>query len=602
VIASTYPLLSMADARDAATLVDLLRWRAQRQPEQPLYTFLPDGDTEEIHITYAELDRQARAIAAHLQEHGAAGQQVLLLCPPGVEYIAAFFGCLYAGAVAVPAYPPDPLRLNRTLPRLQAIMKDSGATFVLTTSFILAIAGSLFEQAPDLATLTWIAVDAISVGTERHWREPELSAASLAFLQYTSGSTGAPRGVMLSYENLLANQELIVRSFELTSRERMVSWLPPYHDMGLIGGILQPLYSGYHCVLMSPIAFLQHPFRWLQAISRYQATVSGGPNFAYNLCIRKATPERLASLDLTCWEVAFNGAEPVRAETLARFADTFAPCGFRREAFYPCYGLAEATLLVGGARRRELPTVLPVQTAALEQHRVVAHPADGQASSRLVSCGYIRRGVQLAIVDPATRTCREPERVGEIWVAGPSIARGYWRQPQQTEDVFQARLADSHAGPFLRTGDLGFLRDGELFVTGRMKDLIIINGRNHYPQDIEATAERSHPAIRSGCSVAFSIDVHDQEHLVIAVEVERGALGAPRQPARAVERAGGSGVPAIQIVADAIRRAVHAEHDLHVHDVVLLKKGSISKTSSGKIQRHACRAGYLAGTLDVLDA
>ena len=562
----------------SATLVDLVRWRALQQPDQLAYTFLVDGETEEACLTYGELDERACAIGAQMQSLGAFGERVLLLYPPGLDYIAAFFGCLYAGAIAVPAYPPDPTRLNRTLPRLQAIVADAQATIVLTLSPILSMAEVLFDQAPDLKALRWLATDQVSRPADE-WNGPKIGGDDLAFLQYTSGSTAAPRGVMLTHHNLLHNSARIQAYFEHSPESRGVVWLPPYHDMGLIGGILQPLYGGFPVTLMSPIDFLKRPVRWLQAISRYQATISGGPNFAYDLCARKITPEERARLDLSRWEIAFNGAEPVRRETLERFAETFAECGFRREAFYPCYGLAEATLIVSGGFRAAPPVTLTVSSAALRQNRVeVAPPAHPEAYA-LVGCGCTLADQQIEVVNPDTLRVCSPGQIGEIWVAGPNVAQGYWNQPDKTTETFHARL-DTGAGPYLRTGDLGFLQNDELYVTGRLKDLIIIRGRNHYPQDIELTVEKSHPALRPGCCAAFSISVDGDERLVVAQEVGR------------------QGADANEVI-QAIRQAVTEQHELQVYAVMLLEAGSIPKTSSGKIQRHACRAAFLADSLEV---
>ena len=571
-------------AFEPSTLVNLLRWRALNQPDQRVYTFLVDGETEEVHLTYGELDRQARAIAASLQSLGATGERALLLYPPGLEYIAGFFGCLYAGVIAVPAYPPDPARLDRTLPRLQAMVADAQATVALTTAPILSMAEFVFAQAPDLAALQWLTTDTLADGTEDGWQEPALTGDSLAFLQYTSGSTRTPRGVMLSHDNLLYNSSLIRQAMEVTPDAIVVSWLPPYHDMGLIGAILQPLYAGCTCILMSPVSFLQRPFRWLQAISRYRATISGGPNFAYDLCVRKITPEQRATLDLSCWSLAFNGAEPVRSQTLDRFAAAFEPCGFRREAFYPCYGLAEATLIVSGGLRSVPPVIHTVQGAALEQNRVVDASATDEDARALVGCGQNLPGQKIVIVDPETLVQCPPDQVGEIWVAGPSVAQGYWNRPEETEQTFRAYMADTGEGPFLRTGDLGFMRDGELFITGRIKDLIIIRGRNHYPQDIELTVEQSHPALRPGCGAAFSVDVSGEERLVVVQEVYTNRPWDPDE------------------VVGAIRQAVAETHEVQVYAVVLIEPRSIPKTSSGKIQRRACRAMFLAGTLDVVEA
>ena len=564
-----------------STVVELLGYRALHQPDQVAFIFLEDGETETGSLTYQQLDQQARVIAAQLQSLGMKGERALLLYPPGLEFIAAFYGCLYAGVVAVPAYPPRP---NQSLYRLQAIVADAQAALVLTTTTVLSHVERQFAQFEHLQALCWLATEQINSDLAAQWHLPVVNSESLALLQYTSGSTGTPKGVMLSHGNLLHNSAAIQQCFQHTSDSRGVSWLPPYHDMGLIGGVLQPLYVGASMVLMSPVAFLQKPYRWLMTISRYQATTSGGPNFAYDLCVRRVTPEQRANLDLKSWEVAFNGAEPVQAETLERFTEAFAACGFGASAFYPCYGMAETTLIVSGGLKTDPPVFYKVEGTALEQNLVVADGVEQKGIRTLVGCGQIPSTHKVVIVNPESLRQCPSDRVGEIWVSCPSVAQGYWNQPEQTQRIFHAYLADTGKGPFLRTGDLGFLKDGELFVTGRLKDLIIIRGRNHYPQDIELTVEQSHPSLRPGCGAAFSIDVDGVEELVVAQEVERSYL-------RKLD---------VDEVSTAIAQAVWEHHELQVYAIVLLKTGSIPKTSSGKIQRYACRAGFLAGSLQLV--
>ncbi|MEG4634367.1 LLM class flavin-dependent oxidoreductase [Microcoleus sp. AR_TQ3_B6] len=566
---------------NVVTLVDILQSKALYQPDKKAFTFLLDGETEESSLTYLELELQARAIATRLQDLGASGERALLIYPPGLEFIAAFFGCLYAGVVAVPAYPP---RRNQSLSRLQSIVADAGATIALTTKTVLSNVERLFTQSPTLQALHWLPTDNIASDLAQAWLQPAISSDTLAFLQYTSGSTGRPKGVMVTHGNLLHNEQMIQTGFEHTEKTIYVSWLPLFHDMGLIGNMLQSLYLGRPCILMSPVAFLQRPVRWLQAISRYKATTSGAPNFAYELCLNKITNEQRETLDLSSWDVAFNGAEPVRAETLERFATAFEPCGFRREAFYPCYGMAEATLMISGGIKAARPVLKTVEGEALEQHRVVSASGKNDEVRTLVGCGQTLLEQQIVIVHPDTLTRCQPHEVGEIWVWGNSVAQGYWNRPEETQATFQAYLADTGEGPFLRTGDLGFLQEGELFVTGRLKDLIIIRGRNHYPQDIELTVEKSHPVVQLGCTAAFSVEVNAQERLVVACEVERTSR-------RNLD---------VDEIVGAIRKAVSQQHDLEVYGVLLLKTGTIPKTSSGKIQRHACKAGFIAESLSVL--
>ncbi len=549
--------------------------RARDSPPARAFTFLSDGEGAEEHLSYADLDERARAIAALLQEHGARGERVLLLYPPGLAYIAAFFGCLYAGAVAVPAYPP---RLNRSLPRLRSILEDARPRLALTTAAIFARVDGWRGQAPWLGAVRWLETDGIDLERADSWEDPEAGEGTLAFLQYTSGSTGTPKGVMLSHGNLLHNSRELRRCFGYTAESRVVIWLPPYHDMGLIGGILQPVHGGFPAVLMAPVSFLQQPRRWLAAIARTRATLSGGPDFAYDLCVRRIPPAERAGLDLSSWEVAFSGAEPVRAATLDRFAEAFAPCGFRRRAFYPCYGLAEATLIVSGGAPGAGPVERGFAAEPLERHRVVAAATDGR---RLVGNGQGLVDQRVAIVDPESATLCPPAEVGEIWVAGPSVAQGYWNRPEETAEVFRARLS-GRGETYLRTGDLGFLHGGELFITGRLKDLIIVRGRNLYPQDIEATVEAAHAALRPGCAAAFAVDVAGEERLVVVAELERTAKGD------------------LERVVEAVRQAVAEEHEVQVHEVVLIRMATLPKTSSGKVRRRACRRGYLAGELAVV--
>lgn len=584
--------------QQAMTLVDLLRSRALKHPSKVAASFLHDENLE-IVLTYAGLDIKARAIAAVLQDMRVRGERALLVFPPGLDFIAAFFGCLYADVVAVPTYPPHPARLNRTLPRMQAIANDSQPIVALTTTEILSRIDELFAHSPALELMRWIATDDLPESLALEWDEAGYSQDSLAFLQYTSGSTASPKGVMITHGNILHNSALIQRYFETHEDSCGVFWLPSYHDMGLVGGILQAFYCGGSATLMSPLTFLQHPFRWLQAISRKRASISGGPNFAYDLCVRKITEEQKATIDLSCWSLAFNGAEPIRHDTLERFATAFDCCGFHREAFYPCYGLAEGTLIVSGSKHGVPPRVHAFDEASLEQHLAVEVPQGQENSRNLVGCGYVPADQTVAIVDPDTGDELPRGRIGEIWVSGPSVAQGYWDQPEETVRTFGARINGREDGPFLRTGDLGFIIDGELFVTGRLKDLIILEGRNHYPQDIEITVENAHAAIRPSCCAVFVAETGGSERLTVVAEVEPRFTRALSKANGKIPSNNGSGPHSDEKeIVRAIRRAVAEHHDIQVHSVALLKPGKLPKTSSGKVQRHACRAGFLAGTLD----
>ncbi|NEO35906.1 MAG: AMP-binding protein [Moorea sp. SIOASIH] len=560
------------------SLVDLLGERAQAQPNQLAYIFLLDGETESGSLTYGELDAKARAIAAHLQSMQ--GERALLLYPSGLEFISAFMGCLYAGVVAVPVYPP---RRNQKLSRLLNIVNDAQACIALTTTSILADIEQRWASDGELAQLKLIATDTI-VADSQEFAPLSVTGSSLAFLQYTSGSTGTPKGVMVTHGNIIHNQQMIHQAFGHSEKTIFVGWLPLFHDMGLIGNVLQPMYLGIPCILMPPVAFLQKPIRWLKAISKYRATTSGGPNFAYDLCVKKIQPEQLANLDLSSWDVAFNGAEPVRAETLKQFGQKFANCGFNYRAFYPCYGMAETTLFATGGEKNQSPVIQGVKAKDLEQNLVVESEISSDESRGFVGVGRPYLNTTVIIVNPESLTPSEPGQVGEIWVSGGSVTSGYWNRPQATQEVLQAYLKDTGDGPFLRTGDLGFLLKGELFVTGRLKDMIIIRGRNYYPQDIELTVENSHPALRSHCSAAFSVERDGEERLVVACEVERTHLRKLNT----------------EEVVSAVRHGIWMEHELKVYGVLLLKTGSIPKTSSGKIQRHACRQEWLNKQLNLV--
>jgi acyl-CoA synthetase (AMP-forming)/AMP-acid ligase II len=573
------------------TLVDLLRARAQTHATRLAFTYLKDGEQAEDTWTYQDLDRRARQIAAALQRTGTEGDRAILLYPPGLPFIAAFFGCLYARRIAVPMSPPSPARLVRELPRFRAILDSAEPRTLLTCASTAPIAEALRAADPAIGKVEILATDSLS-GDGRAWRAPDIGPDTLAFLQYTSGSTALPKGVMVSHGNLIDNMTAIGDMFHSTEDTPMVSWLPVFHDMGLIGCVLHPMLYGSSNVLMAPAAFLQRPLRWLQAISRFGAHTSGAPNFAYDLCVRRSTPEQRATLDLRSWRVAFNGAEPVRARTIAEFTRAFEPCGFRPDAMAPVYGLAEATLLASGADRGSPPLIARFDTGELEHNNARPVGDAGAPARELVGCGGAR-GSRVVIADPERCTQLSDGQIGEIWLAGPSVAKGYWRLAAETEATFGARLADSGDGPFLRTGDLGFVWNGQLFIAGRRKDLIIVDGRNHYPQDIELTVEHSHAAFRSGCSAAFSVDVDGAERAVVVAEADPHWNIADQSPASTEPRAA---------LFRAARRAVAVDHDVDLHHLYLVRPGSIPKTTSGKIRRQACRTAFLGGSLQPWDA
>ncbi|WP_255447896.1 aminotransferase class I/II-fold pyridoxal phosphate-dependent enzyme [Picosynechococcus sp. PCC 11901] len=545
-----------------ASLLDILNERARSQPNAQAYVFLENGETESGHLTYQELATQAKAIASHLAPWR--GERALLLYPSGLAFITAFLGCLYAGVIAVPVYPP---KRNQKLSRLLAIADNAQAELALTTEALLGDIQQRFAQAKPFQDLTFLATDTLEQAPQG-FKPQEIQGDDLAFLQYTSGSTGTPKGVMVSHRNILHNQRLIQTAFGHSEKSIGVGWLPLFHDMGLIGHVLQPLYVGFPSILMPPVAFLTNPRRWLQAIAKYRATTSGGPNFAYDLCVDRLTDSDLADLDLSSWNLAYSGAEPVRAATLEKFNQKFAPCGFRPEAFYPCYGMAEATLFITGGDKQQAP----ITTSSSEE-----------SDNLFVSCGQPYHDTQVAIVDPESFAPCPEGTTGEVWVRGDSVAQGYWNAPIATQETFTATL-NHHQKSFLRTGDLGFIAAGELFITGRLKDLIIVRGKNHYPHDIELTAQQSHPALRENCGAAFTVEIDGTERLMLVQEVKRTFL-------RNLD---------VEAIAQKIRQAIAANHELQTYGIILIKTGSIPKTSSGKIQRHRCRQAFLADELMVV--
>jgi acyl transferase domain-containing protein/acyl-CoA synthetase (AMP-forming)/AMP-acid ligase II/NADPH:quinone reductase-like Zn-dependent oxidoreductase/NAD(P)-dependent dehydrogenase (short-subunit alcohol dehydrogenase family)/acyl carrier protein len=573
--------MSKSAAISAKTLLEVARHRARLHPEKLAFDycrFLPDGERHS-QLTYRELDVKARAIAVTLQRQGAAGGRVVVLCPSGVDFVAAFFGCIYAGAAAIPVHPPV---RNRVIGRVASILEDVDAGFVLATAASQSELKSAVDGLAAGNSLRWCAVDEVSDDTAAQWVAPELDPSTIALLQYTSGSTNTPKGVMVTHANLLHNLETIAQA---CGDDSGVFWLPLHHDMGLIGGVLETLYLGGSSYFMPPEAFIERPMRWLEAMSRHRATTTTAPNFAYELCIEHSTAEERAALDLSNWRSALCGAEPVRAATMDRFAEAFACAGFRPEAFHPVYGLAEATLLVAGGSESALPVVRHVDGVVMREHRVIDVESGHPAATPFVGCGRTHNGQEIVITDPAARQPCAVGQVGEIWLAGGGVAAGYWGRPEETEQTFQAFLVDGR-GPFLRTGDLGFERDGELFVTGRLKDLIIIRGRNYYPEDIEAHVQDSHPGLLRGRGACFSVmpETGSDERLVVVQEVDRGLIGEDD----------------VSDVIAAIRTSVTEHHHIRPDAVVLVDLLGIPTTSSGKIRRNKCRDAFLDGELQVL--
>lgn len=547
---------------------DSLRHRAAVSPARRAYVFLDEHGQEKDVLTYGELHSRALGVAAWLAGHCVPGDRALLVFPQGHEFIAAFFGCLYAQVIAVPVRPP---RRNRVQDATLGIAADCGPAAILSVSSMLGAARLALE--PACGQLPGLPVD--QVPPDPGFRPRPCAGGAIAFLQYTSGSTAAPKGVMVSHGNLAANQLMIQRAFGHDENSAIVGWTPFFHDQGLIGNVLQPLHIGATCIMMSPMSFIRWPLGWLSAISRYRAHTSGGPNFAFDACVARAARGGMPDLDLSSWKVAFNGAEPVQPDTLRRFAETFAPYGFSPSALYPCYGLAEATLMVTGSRKGRGPRVIDADPEALGRGRF-ARPARGRGRP-LAGSGLILAGEDVRIVDPGTRRPCAAHQVGEVWVAGDHVAQGYWRQPAISAGTFAAQCDGEAGRRYLRTGDLGLVIDGELYVVGRLKDLMIIRGRNYYPQDIERTVQLAHPALQPAGCAAFSVPGGDGERLVVVQEVRRGQrLTADLADAAA-----------------SIRAAVVREHQLSLGDLVLTAPGRLPKTTSGKIRRAAARERYL---------
>lgn len=569
-----------------ATFTELVRERTAEFADADVHVFLREGrdGSRAEHLTYRELDRDARRIASCLRERGAAGQPVLLLYPTTPEFLKAFVGCLYAGAVAVPAPLPAEAGHGKRISRATAVLKDTGARLVLTDT----------DSAPEVALwlarvnrdqTACLATDRPGLGDADGFRIARSRLDDLAFLQYTSGSVAAPRGVMVSQRNLMANQAALGKVLGTTGEDVFGGWLPHFHDMGLIAHLLHPVWLGSSSVMMSPSSFIKRPLRWLQSIERYGVTAGGGPNFCYDLCLRRISDEQIAGLDLSRWRLALNGAEPIRADTLAAFAERFAPAGLRREALYPSYGLAEATLVVSGGTPGTAHTERTADPAALEQDRLDVVGPDAPART-LVGCGKVV-DLDARIVDPVTHRELPEGVVGEIWLRGDSIAQGYWKRPTESELTFRATLNEEESG-FLRTGDLGVLQDGELYVTGRLKELVIINGRNVYPQDVEWAVRAVNPFLTSGTGAVFAVEAA-REQLVVVQEV-RGA---------------GTDAGGMRALAQDIQAMIGKEFNVPAGNLLLVRPGTVRRTTSGKVQRTLMRKlfldGMLHGEYEVLD-
>lgn len=568
------------------TFLDALERQVACAPQKRAFTYLGDESAPQ-QITYEALQTRARAIAFQLSRTLQPGDRAVLLYPAGLAFIEAYLGCLYAGVIAVPLFPPPASRVEKSARRLLSIFRSASPGAVLSLSSMREVE-AMRGMLPQGELLRWIHTDQLTDQAATLWRRPAITGDSVAFLQFTSGSTGAPKGVMVTHQNLIACHEMIARAFAITAEDVFCHWLPLYHDMGLIGHTLAPIQIGAEVYFMSPLDFLHRPARWLQAMSRVRGTVAAAPNFGYELCVRRVTEEESAGLDLSPWTRALNGAEPVSDTTMRRFVARFAGNGFRASYFRPCYGLAEATLLVSGTTHDEAPRVLTVDRAQLAQHRAVASTGPDETCARLVASGTLAPPGEVYIVDPVTQHPCPAGSVGEIWLRGAHVAVGYWRNDTETEESFAAHLADG-AGPFLRTGDLGFLQGEHLFVTGRLKDLIVQRGTNYYPQDLERTAEEVR-GVRPGAA-AFGLTLGDAEEERVVVVVELDTKGPTAPPLEAYPR-----------LLQEIREELALQHGAAIHHICAVPAGTIPRTSSGKVQRRATRELYETGALPLLAA
>lgn len=562
----------------ASNLVSVLQQNAEKYPEKIVYIFLEDGENEKEKISCSEIVERSKSIAAYLQKSGEKGDRVLLLFPTGIAFILSLYGCFFAGMIGVPAYPP---KRNKPNERFTAILQNAEPSIILTTFNIREDLQTNFTKIGLVGGEKILAFEDVLPKMAEDWVDPEIIGESIALVQYTSGSTGNPNGVMVSHANIIHNSECIRRSFGFDKSLVGVNWLPNFHDMGLIGCLIQPAYLAATNVIIPPLKFLQNPLNWFKNMTKYRATNAGGPNFAYEYCANKIDSSEIKNIDLSSVSTMFCGSEPIRKETLDTFSDKFKSASFKEKQFYPCYGLAESVLIVTGGDNKEAPNYLSVDSKSLEENKVIL--STNKDESRIITaCGYPWLGMCVLIVNPETSTPSPVGEIGEIWVKGPSVAKGYWNDKQNTEKTFNAFISGTEDGPYLRTGDFGFIYEGQLYVSGRMKDLIIIRGSNFYPNDIEHSAENSNPALRQNACAAFSTDIDGEEKLLIVMEVERTHMCEMNEE---------------QVFED-IREAVFAGHGIQPHAITLIRTGSILKTSSGKIQRFALRKAWLRQELN----
>ena len=560
------------------TIIDLTQFHAEKYAENILYTYLNNGEEEGISLSYKELNLRAKSIAAKIQTKTSVGDRALVLFPNNLEFIVAFFGCIYAGVIAVPVQMPQTRRAD--LSHLSNIANDADINLIITETECFTRFSMLAGSKQIIRNKKLLFTDKVDYKTHDCWSKPSVSADNIAFLQYTSGSTGFPKGVMVTHANLLHNQKLIKTAFGNNEGNTIVGWLPLFHDMGLIGNVIQPLFIGGRLVLMSPTAFLQKPVRWLNAISRYRAETSGGPNFSYDLCVGRITEEQKKALDLSHWTNAFNGAERVNYETLEKFYQAFKSCGFKKESFYPTYGLAEGTLFVSGGKRSAALNRFTASSKSIESGKIKTSSAD-EKNETFVSSGKICVDQKVLVVNPKNHVICQENEVGEIWLKGPSVTKGYWRNEEKTKEFYQVFL-NSGEGPFFRTGDLGFVSDRNLYVTGRLKDLIIIRGRNIYPDDIEFTAQSTNQIFRKGCGASFSVQENDQEKIVLLQEVDRRILKKLNYKEETKK----------------LNVILVYQFKVQFREIVLLPPGIVPRTTSGKIRRKKSKQLYEAGSFD----
>lgn len=580
------------EMQEFTSLVDMLFSQSDTLGDKHFAEFLGEDGNVEATLSFSELYTDARNIAVELVEKGVQGKNIILLYPPGLEYIKAFFACMCAGATPVPAYPPMG---EKDIERLIRIIKDCDAELILSQSVLTPMIQYWINSNTEKANVTCFSTDTITIPRNIEFTVCKPDTDDVAFLQYTSGSTGHPKGVMVSHRNLLENFKSIGDCFTDVDKRnssvdhyKTVIWLPPFHDMGLIGGILMPLFMGSSITLMSPLTFLKSPYIWLKAISDRKANVSGGPNFSYQYCVKKITPEQRDSLDLSHWDIAFNGAEPIQAASLRGFSEYFSSAGFKDNAFLPCYGLAEATLFVAGSPQGRgmltRPTCLDALAIGDSEKKLIANKR-----AELVSSGVLASRTSVEIVNPSTNCRLESGKIGEIWVNSPSVCAGYWGKPQYSERVFRATIKGEETTEggmtYLRTGDLGFMDDGELFVTGRLKEVVIIAGRNHYPQDLELSFQSSSEHIRKGCGAAFTVPSAEGEQLVVVQEVAKTLHYTEDEWAKLALKGAGE---------------ISSRHGVSAKSIVFIAAGSLPKTSSGKIQRVDAKRLYETKQLKII--